>query len=475
MNLLELVAKQMRQRALSSWLTLLSVTLGVALAIALLVAGREADKLFGQTQYGYDLIVGAKGSRLQLVLNTVYGLDEAPGTVPWTVYESLLPGGKYGDNVTWAVPVAVTDNVKGHRIFATLTTILGVENDGTTPLPPEKVFQYRPGKTLQLAEGKAFHGDKFEAVIGSETARQTGFKIGDTFQATHGGGEAGDGPVEVHQEIWTVVGILGRTGTAFDNVVLLPMVSSVAIEGHGDALEDMAKLAAEAGVKPAEMPAAAPPAEVDLSDLIARGGVDHEHYVQEPDTGVIHLKIPQDDWQVSGIFVSAASTALSAKTAWQIDHLGDAMAVSPAKEMGDFFAQFLAGPLQLFLAVTALVTVVAAVSILVSIYNSVSARRREIAVLRSLGATRRTILALICVEAGLIGLVGSVLGWLLGHLLAVGAGEVLRERLGEGINGLSVGWTEFAYLAGVIVLAVLAGLVPALKAYSTPVAQNLSE
>ena len=140
MNLFQLVAKQMRQRALSSWLTLASVTLGVALAIALLVTQREAGQLFGQTQYGYDLVVGAKGSKLQLVLNTVYGLDQPPGTVPWEVYESLLPGGRYGGDVTWAVPVAVTDQVKGHPIVATLPSILGVADDGRTPLPEEKVF-----------------------------------------------------------------------------------------------------------------------------------------------------------------------------------------------------------------------------------------------------------------------------------------------------------------------------------------------
>ena len=90
MNLFQLVLKQMRQRALSTCLTLLSVMLGVALAIALIVFSREGGKLFGQTEYGYDLVIGAKGSRLQLVLNTVYHLDEPTGTIRWDVYESLF-------------------------------------------------------------------------------------------------------------------------------------------------------------------------------------------------------------------------------------------------------------------------------------------------------------------------------------------------------------------------------------------------
>jgi putative ABC transport system permease protein len=86
MNLLQLVLKQMRQRALGTWLTMLSILLSVALATAVLIAYRESGKIFGQSDYGYDVIVGAKGSRLQLVLNTVYHLDVSPGNVPYTVY-----------------------------------------------------------------------------------------------------------------------------------------------------------------------------------------------------------------------------------------------------------------------------------------------------------------------------------------------------------------------------------------------------
>jgi len=120
-----------------------------------------------------------------------------------------------------------------------------------------------------------------------------------------------------------------------------------------------------------------------------------------------------------------------------------------------------------------LVTVVAAVSILVSIYNSVAARRREIAILRALGATRARVLALICIEAGVIGLFGGLLGLVVGHLMA-GAGAVLFERvLGEGIDWFKPDAREWVYLAGVVVIAVLAGLVPGLKAYRTPVATNL--
>ena len=116
---------------------------------------------------------------------------------------------------------------------------------------------------------------------------------------------------------------------------------------------------------------------------------------------------------------------------------------------------------------------VAAIGILVSIYNSVSARNREIAILRALGATRGRVLTLICVEAGLIGLFGALLGLFFGHLLG-GVGSFYMSRtLGQGFSWISTSLWEWLYLVGVVVIALLAGLVPATKAYRTPVATNL--
>jgi putative ABC transport system permease protein len=126
------------------------------------------------------------------------------------------------------------------------------------------------------------------------------------------------------------------------------------------------------------------------------------------------------------------------------------------------------------LIISVLVTIVAAASIMTTIYNSVAARRREIAILRALGATRVRILSLITFEAALIGLVGGLAGFVAGHLLCA-VGSVFAQRtVGEGINWLKFDQWEIAYLVAVVFLAFLAGLVPALKAYTTPVATNLA-
>lgn len=117
-------------------------------------------------------------------------------------------------------------------------------------------------------------------------------------------------------------------------------------------------------------------------------------------------------------------------------------------------------------------TVVAGIGILVSIYNSVTSRKREIAILR-LGATRRRVLTLICFEALAIGVVGGLLGLVLGHLLAAAGSAYITSQFGQGLAWWRIGDGEWLYLGVVAVIALLAGLVPALKAYGVPVADNL--
>src|SRR5205814_10421125 len=140
MNLLQLVFKQMRQRALSTWLTMLAVLLGVALAVSLMITMRGSEAIFGQSDYGYDVIVGAKGSPLQLTLNTVYHLDKSPGNIPYTLYEKMLRDPNFRPLVRIAVPTAVGDSYKGRRIVGTLPKLFGFDDDGRR-LPEERVFE----------------------------------------------------------------------------------------------------------------------------------------------------------------------------------------------------------------------------------------------------------------------------------------------------------------------------------------------
>ncbi len=454
MNLFQLVIKQMRERALGTWLTMLSVTLGVALAIAILILRRESGALFGQKEYGYDVIIGKKGSATQLVMNTVYHLDVSPGNLPYSLYEQMLHAPQYRQYVKLAVPYVVGDSYQGkYSIIGTTPNLFGYDDDGNA-LPPDKVLEYRPDYRYKIAEGKDFLPHKFESVIGSDIAKQTGLKIGDKFKATHGFPKPGVEP-DIHPTIWTVVGVLAPTHTASDRCVFIPYESLYTIGEHEIGM--LYQLYLRKGLPP-------PPQNVDPDTV--------KVYTLDPD-GTFHLLLDKDAWEVSAILIKGRSDYSAQRLMYDVNNMNEAMAVNPASVMRQFFTQFLAGPTLVLLLIAALVSVVAGVGILVSIYNSVSARLREIAILRALGATRARILLLICVESGLIGLFGGLLGLICGHALAAVGSFYFNQVIGQSINWLATDRYEWIYLGAVIVIALIAGLVPALKAYRTPVATNL--
>ncbi len=456
MNLFELVLKNLRQRKLSSWLTIISVMLGTALGVALLVLQRETPKLFGQSDFGYTLVVGGKGDPLGLVLNNVYLLGGPPPTTAYDVYQDLVGNASsLSRHVEWAIPFAWGDTHRGRRII------------GTTP---DFITTFRPrlDKPLSLAEGEAFQADTWQAVIGSDAAEELAADIGYSFAALHGSDERG----HLHDERWKVVGILARTGTAIDKGIYVPIATQYALGDHGDGLLDQgrARLSAERVSELYEERKA------ELEALVASGGAEaHTGYVLTGEGRVIP-DVPEALWRVSGVFVQTTGGGFAASALkFDLNNGDRATAAVPAEVMTAFYNTFLETPGILLMIVTAGVTFVAAISILVSIYNSVQARRREVAVLRSLGATRVKVLLLVTIEATLIGLVGAIAGAIVGHGIAAVASTYLADRLGGGIAWWSVGRLEVLYLLGVVLLAAVAGLVPALAAYRTPVAQNLTE
>jgi putative ABC transport system permease protein len=535
MNIFELVAKQMRQRALSTWLTLLSVLLGVSLAVAIMILRREGQSLFAQTDFGYDILIGPpKGSPLQLTLNTVYHLDVSPGVIPYTLYEDIarksppLPGHPdYRRYVKVAVPFMVGDSYQGRRIVGTSPQMFGFDDEGR-PVTGHK-FQYREDRSYELSEGRVFAPRKFEAVIGSDVAKSLhlhlyddklteaqNLEAGGAFRATHGMPGPNEKP-DIHKPRWHIVGILKPTHTANDRVLFIPFISLYAIAEHEEGLIDqtllkanidpsrippgrldevLAKLGIDPrrvpesvkrkfGMKSASTEPALAQAPSDVNELLKAATVvpapeKKDDDAEDPDAyhldakGDIIPDLPPEDWEISAILLQTRGGIAAEQLIYNFKVIDDrATAVNPATVMRGFFDTFLSGSTKVLLLIAAFVSIVAAASILTTIYNSVSARLREIAILRALGATRVRILTLICVEAVLIGLGGGLLGFVVGHALSGVGSEYLSRTIGEGINWIGVGSEEWGYLALVVVMAFLAGLVPALKAYRTPVATNL--
>jgi putative ABC transport system permease protein len=486
MNLFQLILKQMRQRSLGTCLTILSVLLGTLLAIGILMLRRGGESLFVQKDFGYDLILGSsKGSPLQLVLNTVYGLDRSPGNFPYTVYEEVASprrqasgGFVYASAVKLAVPFARGDTYRSRQIIATTPEMFGHKFDEATGkleaiTPVEetdeqtgetevagRIFQYAKNKRFELAQGSIFHPKKFEAVIGAEVASKLGVKLGQSFHASHGDSKEehheGDHDEHEHAEQWKVVGILKPTGTANDRVIFIPLLSFYCIPEHDEAIKS--QTASQTGLRPEARTTAKPEPEYTLAA-----------------DGTISLKTKPDEWQLSGIYVRGRGFNTRKNLQDHVNNgaIPNVTAVVPVDVMRDFFKTFLEPGSTILVGISFLASVLAAVGILVSIYNSVSARNKEIAILRALGATRNKVLLLICLEAVLIGLIGGAAGWVGGHAIGAIASSQLERQFGQGFNWLKVDPQELIYLAAVVLISLIAGLVPALKAYQTPVATNL--
>jgi len=222
-----------------------------------------------------------------------------------------------------------------------------------------------------------------------------------------------DGAGDAHAEKWSVVGILDPTGTPNDRVIFINLDSAYEIKDH------------------------------------RQGG------------------------GISAVLVKTRSEGSALALEYDLNQLPDVMAASPAKVMAEFFSKFDWIPL-LFLAVACLVVVMAAVSIFVAIYNSMSERRRPIAIMRALGARRSSVLSIILLEALTLCAAGATGGFVLGHVLTAVAGAALSARSGIPMPALAVQPEEVAVLAGVLFLGALAGLLPALQAYRSDITDGLS-
>lgn len=452
MTLFKIVAKNMRQRALATWLTMISVALGVALTVAILLIRHGMQNRFEQGTLGYEMVVGAKGSPLQLVLNTVYHLDLSPGNIPWSLYDQL----RNDKRVKLAIPFAVGDNYKGFRVVGTTDSLF-------------KEFEFEPHRRFELAEGRVFefseknlkeafaeaahraeirrqidegklppdysepekdeHGEVFEAVLGSTVADTTGLKIGQTFVASHGLQQGGEEKVHA-EEAWKVVGILKPTQTANDRAIFINLDSFYHIKGH----------------------------EIRQKKVEAEKGKANN----EPEPGMI-----------SSIVLKLRGQFQAFSLHREINDGDVATAAFPAAEIRNLF-QIVGNIDIVLLAQAILIVIVAGVAIAVSIYNSMSERRREIAILRALGARRRTIFAIIVFESVAICLIGAIVGLLGGHVVIAAANTLLQKASGFAIGAFEFHRVELIVLAGCVILGALSGFGPAARAYRTDVAENLA-
>ena len=445
MNLFTIAYKSIKQRALASSLTSLSVSLGVMMMVSVLVIYGIVEQMFSQRTIGYDLIVGRKGSELQLVLNTVYRLNQPIENLPYLFYLELKKDRRIKD----AVPFAMGDFTKdgGFPIVGTV--------------PEYFLLEYAPERKFKLV-GSGFR-ESFDAIIGSRVAHANRWEVGSTFTLVHGGADSD----HEHDEVFTVRGVLQQTGTPNDKTVFIHLNGFYAIAGHDR-----------------------PPSQTltRLQDFFREGipghpeldGVDPSTLKQ--DDGEHHHEM--EDWQkeVTAVLLNMsrpegypedAPSMHAPKFIRELKSGYQAQAVNPIEPMRVLMTDIVGNVQKALLVMTVLIIVVSGAGVFVSIYNSMSDRRREIAVMRALGAQRQTVFAIILAESVLLCVGGGLLGMLLGHGLVFAAAPYVAAETGLLIDPFKFEFAELAVLPLLIVLASLVGIVPGMTAYRTDVAKSL--
>ena len=336
------------------------------------VIGIKAQSVAAFTggQIGFDAVLGARGSPLQLVLNTVFHLETSPGNVPWAMYQTM----KNDPRVELAVPYALGDNYHGFRIVGTTTALF-------------TKFEYRDGVRFRTqGDGRFFDPTRQEAVLGSYAAQKLGLRIGDNFNPYHG--LVFDKSMR-HDEQYTVVGVLEPTNSPSDRVIWIPIEGIYRMEGH-----------------------------------VLRG--DGEDYVAKPGQD-----IPDEHREVSAVMLKFRNPQIGFMMDATINKQGNVATL--AWPIGAVMARLfdkIGWINQILVLVSYLVVVVAGGSILASVYNSINERRREFAILRSLGARRKTVFAVIVLEAASIAALGVILGFIVYGAIFTAASAIVRAQTG---------------------------------------------
>jgi len=421
-------------------LTAFSMGMGVALVVTVLVIYGVINQSFRRGAQGYDLIIGAKGSQLQLVLNTVFHLSQPLENIPYSYYEEFLEG-RFAPAVEAAIPVCTGHDYKGYPAIATIPEYF------------EKLT-YLEDKKYSFAEGENFKEENYwEAVIGDVAAKRTGLKLGDTFQPVPQTTESGE--KHHHHHDYKIVGILAHTGTPNDRAIFMN------IEGFWREPAHMRGTASGAAFLSGKSGAATQETAEDHDD---HDDHDHEHEADQP-----------VNKEVSAILVCTykSKPLLGFNLPTVVNKEPYAQAVAPSRVIADLFDRII-GNIQLLLLVLAvLVVVVAGIGIMVSMYNSMSDRRHDIAIMRALGASRYTVMTIILMESILLSLGGGALGLLIGHGLIGAMGATIADQTGVIVNVWDFQTIELILIPGLVVLATLVGYLPAMYAYKTDVVKSL--
>lgn len=415
-NLFRLALASAWNRRFTLALAIGSIALSVMMLLAVERTRMAVREGFTQAISGTDLVVGARTSPVQLMLYSVFRLGEATSNMSWESFEKTAahPG------VAWSIPLALGDSHRGFPVV------------GTTAAYFQR-FRYGDATPLSFKLGRAF-SELFDVVLGAEVARQLGYRVSDRLVLSHG--TAGAGLAEHRDKPFVVSGILAPTGTPVDRSlhVSLEAIEAIHLDWQGGAPLPGVSIPAEAVRK------------FDLSPKTITAGL-------------IGLKSRAGVFEVQR-FVNA---------------YGDEplLAVLPGVALDQLW-EMLSVLERTLLAISTIVVAIGLAGMVAVVLSSLGARRRELAILRSVGAGPGDILALLCLEGLLITVIAGALGYLALTALGAAAASLLQSRLGLTMPLWGSPAGELPLLAAVVAAGLAASLIPAWRAYRLALADGLA-
>lgn len=413
MSPLKISWKSLWSKPLSSALNIMLIAFGTGILTILLLASTQIGEKLDNNSKDIDLVVGAKGSPLQLILSSIYYIDFPTGNIPLKEAMDLA----HSPFVKRAVPLALGDNYNGIRIVGTDSNFVAL-------------YQ------LKTMQGKFWLKD-FETTIGASVAKNQGLKIGDTFYGAHGL----TGSSDVHKSrAYVVSGILEPQGNVTDNLILTNVASVWKM--HDEHEEDH---------------------DHSVEEHEAQGHGAHEHQAAETD----------QNRELTSLLIQYRSPMSVAMFPRLVNETTNMQAASPAQESTRLFSLIGIGvdTLQWF---AILIMLIAAISVFVSLYNSLKERNYDLAIMRTLGASRTKLFLIIIAEGIMLTFAGTLLGIFLGHSVLEFIGSNQESSQAQ-LSGFVLLFDEIYLFAGGIAIGIFAGIIPAVQAYQSNISKILSK
>lgn len=415
MNLLRIAIKSARFRRTSLLLTVISIAISVTLLLGVDVVRKEAKSSFLNTISQTDLIVGARSGPSNLLLYSVFHIGSATNNVAWDSYETI----DGLDGVAWTVPISLGDSHRGFRVMGTTTDYF-------------EYYRYGTDNQLDFDDGVAFD-EVYDAVLGADVARDLGYQLGDELIISHGLVSA---DFAAHDDKpFTVVGILAKTGTPVDRAVLLSLagIEAVHVDWQGGARSAVTLDADQA------------------------------------------LKFDLTPTSITAFMVGLDNRATTFRVQREINEYdGEPLsAILPGATLNEFW-RTISTVEQVLFVLSLFVLIAGLLGMLTTILSTLNERRREIAVLRAIGARPSSVVMLIVLETLLTVIAGCLLGMgLLYGMLAL-AQPALARRFGVEISPSWLDPTQLLIMATVIIGATLVSLIPGFVAYRRSLQDGLA-